>query len=301
MSLNFPKSQKNVYSVPFLATENGELVLWFFTGSKCNLECSHCYVESGPRANKHPFLQFQTFKNGLNEARNYRKLEIYFTGGEPFINPEFFNMLEEALKHGNTTVLTNLTRIDKKMANKLLKIQEKSNYSLTFRVSFEGSDADSNDIIRGKNSFDKAEDGLTHLVNAGFNPIVTIMKSWPDLKKEEMISNFQVMLEKIGIPKENQRLKILPPLRIGREAIRNQPYTEKELFTDKCFTDYDYNNIQCSKCRMVSENGVWVCPILVNEESARMGSTLTEASRPFPLKYMVCWTCRMDGMSCTND
>jgi MoaA/NifB/PqqE/SkfB family radical SAM enzyme len=301
MSNPFPKTQKNVYSVPFLATENDELVLWFFTGSKCNLECTHCYVESGPRANKHPFLQFQTFKKGLDDARNYRKLEIYFTGGEPFINPEFFKILEEALKNGNTTVLTNLTRIDKKRANKLSEIQEKSKYELTLRVSLEGPNADSNDTIRGKNAFEKARDGLNNLVNVGFNPIVTVMRSWPDSKREEMISKFQVMLEKIGIPKENQRLKILPPLRIGREAIRNQPYTEKELFTDKCFLDYDYNNIQCSKCRIVSENGIWVCPILINEDGARMGSNLTEATRPFPMKYMVCWTCRMEGMSCTND
>ena len=117
-----------------------------------------------------------------------------------------------------------------------------------------------------------------------------------EIKEGEFID---LMVES-GIPEDKHNLKIIPPLRIGREMHRSRPYEEKELFTDQCFIDYDFNQLQCSKCRMISENGVWVCPILINEEGARMGDTLEESFRPFPMTYMACWTCRMDGMNCTN-
>jgi len=299
----YPKTQKHVYNVPFFAKEHEEFVLWFFTGSRCNLECTHCYVESGPRANKHPILQFNTFKTYLDEALacNYNKLDIYFTGGEPFINPDLIRILEEALKYGDTTVLTNATRITDLVAKQLAEIQKYSNNKLFFRVSLDGPDAESNDTIRGKYAFKSASSGLKNLVNQGFNPIVTITRLWPNSQTEEIKKQFSMLLEEMGIPSNKQLLKILPPLRIGREALRDRPYTNKELFTEQCFVNYDYSYLQCSKCRIISEKGVWVCPILINEDGGRMGDNLAEAARQFPMTYLVCWTCRMEGMNCSND
>ncbi len=299
----YPTAQKNVYSVPFLAEDHGEFVLWFFTGSKCNLECTHCYLDSSPRADKHPLLTFDSFITHFEKvlAQNYRKLEIYFTGGEPFINADLLRMFEVSLKHGDTTVLTNATRITDSVATQLASIQRRSHHTLTFRVSLDGPNTELNDQIRGPQAFERAISGLKNFVNHGFNPIVTVTRLWPETQIEEIKQQFTIVLEEAGISEDIQRLKILPPLRIGREALRDRPYTEKELFTEQCFADYDYNDLQCSKCRIVSENGVWVCPILINEDGARMGSRLEETTHSFPMTYLVCWSCRMDGMSCTNE
>ncbi|MCE7736554.1 MAG: radical SAM protein [Candidatus Heimdallarchaeota archaeon] len=301
--IQIPKYQQNVNKVPFLSRTHGEFVLWFFTGSKCNLACTHCYVESSPTANHHPQLTVDTFKSKLDEAvsKNYKKLEIYFTGGEPFINPNLLLMFEESLKHGNTTVLTNATKISMEIALDLSKIQEKSNNKLIFRVSLDGPTAETNDEIRGKNAFNRATQGVHNLVKYGFNPIVTTMRSWPLLKEIKIEEKFIELLVNHGIPREKQILKIIPPLRIGREVIRDRGYNSDELFTEECFDDYNFNNLQCSKCRMVTERGVWVCPILVNVDSAKMGETLTDSEKPYAMRDMACWTCRMDGMVCTND
>jgi len=51
---------------------------------------------------------------------------------------------------------------------------------------------------------------------------------------------------------------------------------------------------------MVTSKGVYVCPILIEEPEARMGETLTETLRPFPLKYGACHTCWVDGVTCTT-
>jgi MoaA/NifB/PqqE/SkfB family radical SAM enzyme len=294
--------QRNVYSVPFLSDQHHEFVLWFFTGSRCNLECNHCYVESSPTANQHPYLTYETFSKYLNEAlkRKDKKLEIYFTGGEPFINLEITKMLETALGYANTTVLTNATRITKKLARTLSEIQKNSKNKLLFRVSLDGPDEETNDPIRGQGSFKNASKGLKNLVDMGFNPIVTAMRSWKSNSAEKIEGQFVNLIEDFGVPKGESKIKILPPILIGREEERNRSYRDSEMFTEECFVGYDYNNLQCSKCRMVSEKGVWVCPILINDDEARMGDTIKEASRPYEMKQMACWTCRMSGLNCEN-
>jgi uncharacterized Fe-S cluster-containing radical SAM superfamily protein len=301
--LDPPKEQKNIYSVPFLAKQEEEFVLWYFTGSKCNLECTHCYVESSPRADKHPYLTYSSFKARLDEAlkMNYKDLEIYFTGGEPFLNPDILKMFEESMKYANTTVLTNATRITDLVAKKLSEIQQRSKYEIFFRVSLDGPNAASNDAIRGENTFKRAIGGIKNLFTHDFLPIITAMQSWPLLRDGAIRDEFSVLLANMGIEVSKQKLKILPPLRIGRETTRNRPYSLTELFTPECFTDYDYRNLQCSKCRIVSENGVFVCPILVNEDHAKMGNTLEEAAKSYEMRDMACWTCRMEGMNCAND
>ncbi|MHA2275555.1 MAG: radical SAM protein [Candidatus Kariarchaeaceae archaeon] len=298
-----PRVQRFVYSVPFLTTQHQEFVLWFFTGSKCNLTCTHCYVESSPTANQHPLLSLDTFTTRLNEvlSKKYKKLDIYFTGGEPFVNPDLLEMLELSLEHADTTILTNATKFTKTMVKKLASIQSNSTNKLIFRISIDGANKEANDAIRGSRSFERATKGIENLVEQGFNPIITAMRSWSLLESGQKHDEFVDLLIQQGIPSEKQLLKILPPLRIGREIERDRGYGSTELFTLECFDDYDYNNLQCSKCRMVSERGVWVCPILINEDHAKMGNTLTEAEKPYEMRDMTCWTCRMDGMVCTND
>ena len=299
----YPQFQEKIYSVPFLTKQHQEFVLWFYTGSKCNLSCTHCYVESSPTANQHPLLTYETFQKTLKEAlsKEYKKLDIYFTGGEPFLNPDLIAMLKTCVNHGDTTVLTNGTRITEEIAHELAEIEKNSEFKLNFRISLDGPNAEKNNLIRGFKAFERATNGLNNLIQNGFNPIVTSMRSWPLLDSDKIEGQFVELLVNQGIPKQEQKLKILPQLRLGREIDRSRPYNSEELFTDSCFTDYDFNQLQCSKCRMVSERGVWVCPILINENEARMGDTLTDAEIPFDLKFMACWTCRMDGMSCTND
>jgi AdoMet-dependent heme synthase len=48
----------------------------------------------------------------------------------------------------------------------------------------------------------------------------------------------------------------------------------------------------------VTDQGVWVCPILVNEPAAKMGPTLGDTLGAFPLAHPACWTCHVYGVSC---
>jgi MoaA/NifB/PqqE/SkfB family radical SAM enzyme len=64
--------------------------LWFNTGTLCNIECRHCYMESSPLSNRLAFLTLSELCQFLDEieALSLSIEEIGFTGGEPFVNPD---------------------------------------------------------------------------------------------------------------------------------------------------------------------------------------------------------------------
>ena len=103
-----------------LLTAKGELrasvtlrrleTLWFNTGTLCNIECAHCYIESSPRNDRLAYLTASDVSAFLDEAGGltHRPASIGFTGGEPFMNPAMPDILEDTLARGyDTLVLTN--------------------------------------------------------------------------------------------------------------------------------------------------------------------------------------------------
>ena len=83
--------------------------VWFNTGSLCNITCNNCYMDSSPTNDKLGYLSLSHVVTYLDEiaVEGYPVEEIAFTGGEPFMNPHFLAMLEDALErtaHGTHTV-----------------------------------------------------------------------------------------------------------------------------------------------------------------------------------------------------
>ena len=80
-------------SVPLARLET----LWLNTGTLCNLACATCYIESSPTNDALVFLSGADAARFLDEAEAMGTREIGFTGGEPFMNPDFVAMLTDAL------------------------------------------------------------------------------------------------------------------------------------------------------------------------------------------------------------
>ena len=95
-------------------------------------------------------------------------------------------------------------------------------------------------------------------------------------------------------------MKVLPLFRIGAEEKRSGGYAEWERLTIDTFNEAEADRLQCSSCRMVTSKGVYVCPILIDVPEARMGATLAETLRPFPLRFGACHTCWVEGVTCTT-
>lgn len=110
----------------------------------------HCYDRNNRTA-----LDFDKSMNVLWNLREFCKLKfvkghVCFTGGNPFLHPQFFDMYKAAKDHGfSTSLLGNPVSADE--IKKLIRIQKPA----YIQVSLEGL-PEYNDYIRGKGHFKKA-------------------------------------------------------------------------------------------------------------------------------------------------
>ena len=65
------------------------VTLWINTGTLCNITCRNCYIESSPSNDRLGLYFAAETVAFLDEAKAFGAREIGFTGGEPFLNPEF--------------------------------------------------------------------------------------------------------------------------------------------------------------------------------------------------------------------
>jgi molybdenum cofactor biosynthesis enzyme MoaA len=271
--------------------------LWFqVAGTVCNLACTHCFVSCSPTNHTHEMLGLEEVRRHLAEAAALGVREYYFTGGEPFLNPEMEAILAAALEVGPATVLTNGLLLDPARCARLKALAESSDYNLDFRVSLDGYDAATNDPIRGEGTFEKILAGIRNLHDAGLNPVITVTEVCQDAGTDAGKARFFELLRAMGI--EKPRLKILPVFRIGAEAERGGAYESWQRLREGDAPEGSWDHLQCSTCRMVTGQGVWVCPILVNEPAARIGESLADTLGGFPLEHPACWTCHAFGVSC---
>jgi MoaA/NifB/PqqE/SkfB family radical SAM enzyme len=271
--------------------------LWFqVAGTICNLKCTHCFISCSPTNHSHGMLTLAEVKKHLAEAEALGVKEYYFTGGEPFMNHEIFEILEETLKKGPVSVLTNGVLIRPDSASRLEALSDASEYSLDVRISIDGWDAASNDPIRGDGTFERILGGIRCLAAAGLNPVITVTEACEGAATREGRSRFLDFLRSIGLPQP--RLKVMPLLRIGAEEQRLRAYDSWETLKGRELTEEEAGVLQCTSTRMVTSKGVYVCPILIDFPKARMGATLGETLQPFTLSEQACFTCHETGFSC---
>ena len=273
--------------------------VWFqVAGTLCNLRCHHCFISCGPTNHNHELMSREEVRRYLDESVALGVNDYYFTGGEPFLNRELTGILEDSLRAGPSTVLTNATLITPERAAELAALAEASRYSLEMRVSLDGLTPETNDPIRGEGCFEATVTGMETLARAGFDPIVTVAQTWGDAEDRRLREGFHDLLRARGIGRP--RVKVLPLFRIGREPLRTHGYAPEDLLTEEHMRGYDPWNLQCSTSRMVTSRGVMVCPILIDAPDALMGPTLRDTLRPFPLAHGACYTCWSTGASCRN-
>ena len=63
---------------------------------------------------------------------------------------------------------------------------------------------------------------------------------------------------------------------------------------------FDQSYLLCNHSRIVTDRGVFVCPILIESADGRLGDTLDESLRPYPLRHHACFTCYQYGALCSN-
>jgi radical SAM protein with 4Fe4S-binding SPASM domain len=159
---------------------------WHLT-EKCNLHCLHCYQEKG----RFEELTFPEIKETLNEISQMLEdwsndyvlafqTSINVTGGEPFLRPDLFLILEEMVQQGyDLYLLSNGTLLDRDTARRLSRLPVQG-----VQISLEGLE-ETHDALRGKGSFSGAVKGIGHLVEAGIP--VTINTTLSEINREQFL------------------------------------------------------------------------------------------------------------------
>jgi AdoMet-dependent heme synthase len=273
--------------------------LWFqVAGTLCNLTCTHCFISCSPHNQSFGFLDLATVERVLEESVSLGVKEYYFTGGEPFLNRDMVAILERTLQYGPATVLTNGTVFKDEWLVRLRQAENASRYSLEFRVSIDGFSPEENDPIRGAGTFDRAMKGVRQLLTHGFLPIITVAHTRDDQDDNALFAGFVRVLKANGY--DRPRVKMLPTLRLGAEVDRHRGYLTDERITPEMMQGFDPSLLICHHSRIVTDRGVYVCPILIEAPDARLGKTVAESLRPYPLRHHACFTCYQYGTICSN-
>jgi radical SAM protein with 4Fe4S-binding SPASM domain len=142
-----------------------EDLIWLIT-SKCNLNCHHCYASL---YRFEPDLSYGDIIKILEDARESGVEHINFTGGEPTLRSDIFEILRYTIDLGiSPSIFTNATTINDDMASKLSELEV---YVLT---SMDGHCKELYERIRGFNTWEKFISGVKRLLASGVEVQVNI-------------------------------------------------------------------------------------------------------------------------------
>lgn len=155
------KARPMAHSVPKSAAERRPVTAWNITRS-CNLSCIHCYTDSEEKAYTGE-LTTEEGKKLLADLKDFSVPAVLFSGGEPLMRADLFELAAEAKRLGlRMTLSTNGTLITEEIA---LKIKE--NGFTYVGISLDGI-GEINDRFRGKpGAFKRATRGFENCVKVG--------------------------------------------------------------------------------------------------------------------------------------
>jgi MoaA/NifB/PqqE/SkfB family radical SAM enzyme len=137
--------------------------LWIYTNYDCNLRCSYCVARSGPNVPRRA-LGLLTVQQLVDESVMLGYEELYFTGGEPFVLKDIYEMLAYASARLKTSVLTNGMLLSGPRLEQLVAV---ANTNLMLQVSLDGGVPEHHDPYRGAGTWQRTVDGIQNLLAEG--------------------------------------------------------------------------------------------------------------------------------------
>jgi len=278
--------------------------LWFNTGTLCNLTCERCYIESSPTNDRLVYITHKEVAAYLDEIREQglATREIGLTGGEPFMNPEVIDILDDVLSRGfEALVLTNAMTPMKHRRDDLLRLKEQYGDALTLRVSLDHYTQDRHEEERGPFSWARTIDGLQWLAQKGFNLAVAGRSLWHE-DEAATRQGFAQLFDELGLTVEAQdpgKLVIFPEM--------DEAAVVPEI-TTACWGILDVrpDAMMCATSRMVvkrkgaTQPAIVACTLLPYDEQFEIGRTLAEAQTSVRLNHPYCASfCVLGGGSCS--
>lgn len=278
--------------------------LWINTGTLCNLACVNCYIESSPRNDRLAYFTAADARFYYDEIErdNLTTREIGFTGGEPFMNPDFMIMLEEALARGfHVIVLTNAMKPMQHHGPALSALNKRYDGRLTIRVSVDHYTQALHELERGPRSWAPTMDGLAWLAAEGFR-VHLAGRLYSGEVESVVRAGFAKLTTQLGLSLNafsSAELTLFPEM----DARADIPE-----ITESCWgiLHKSPSDVMCASSRMVVRRkgtdgpAVLACTLLAYDEAFELGRSLQEAARPVALNHPHCARfCVLGGASCS--
>ncbi|MFN3890462.1 MAG: radical SAM protein [Beijerinckiaceae bacterium] len=279
--------------------------LWINTGTLCNLACTNCYIESTPRNDRLAYISAAEARAYLDEIErdNLPTREIGFTGGEPFLNPQIIEMMEDALSRGfHVMMLTNAMKPMRRFERNLLSLNERYGDRLTMRVSIDHYTQRLHEMERGPGSWRPTIDGLQWLARNGFK--LNVAGRMHSGESEAAVRDgFARLFIDIGVDvdaEDSIALVLFPEMDESADVPE---------ITEACWgiLGKSPRDVMCATSRMVVKRkgaeraSVQACTLLAYDERFEAGRTLREASGPVALNHPHCAKfCVLGGAACSR-
>jgi MoaA/NifB/PqqE/SkfB family radical SAM enzyme len=163
--------------------------VFFHILTACNLKCRHCYIN--PEQHGKEMLPLPTIESWLKVfAQKNRPANLILLGGEPTLHPELDRVVEKArnLNYASVTIDTNGYLFN----NILNKIGPNDVDYLSF--SLDGATKETNDLIRGRGSFENCMAGIKAAVKKKFNASLIFTVSKENIHELKEMENLVLRL-----------------------------------------------------------------------------------------------------------
>lgn len=278
--------------------------LWFNTGTRCNLQCENCYIESSPTNDELLFITRNEVESYLNEIveLDLGTKNISFTGGEPFINKEMLPILKLCLERNyQVLILTNAYRAIDRYFDDLAELNKNYPGKFSLRVSLDHYTAEIHDKERGSGIFTRTLNTIKKLTDLGLD-ISIAGRSLAHESRVQALAGYQNLLDEYDIDLDvstGENIVIFPEMSSSKDVPE---------ITTACWDILNVHPDQqmCSSERMVvkrkgsDEPVVLPCTLIAYDEQFELGKTLKESFQRVYLNHPYCAQfCVLGGASCS--
>lgn len=275
----FPKDLDLIKSNIEQAGENATLsaplfAIWEIT-SACNLKCEHCLSDAGKAGRNE--LSTQEAKGVINSLSEMKVFNITFSGGEPLLRPDIFELLEYASeKRIGIDLLTNGALITENIIDRL----EKTNV-FNVQVSVDGIE-ETHDNFRGlKGSYKQALNAIEMLLSKKYNVAINSV-----VTKQNMEEIPKIIDKAVELGVEGYKTTLFMPAGRGKGNIEKllltphdvKSFTLRMIEKKKEVGDKIKINVETDFPWLNEQNCREGCSKLDDERSTKVGCTAGSTS-----------------------
>ncbi|MBG6143382.1 radical SAM protein with 4Fe4S-binding SPASM domain [Labrenzia sp. EL_142] len=151
----------------------------FHMTNRCQLECIHCYTNSGPNVSSEGELTPERWIALVDAFADNGGEKILFTGGEALVFRGCIDVMRRAKERDLEVTLFSNGILIKRYLEDLKQVAD------IVQISLDGPDETSHDAVRGRGSFKKAIEAIKLLLDAGFETRISttiMMNNWPAIR-----------------------------------------------------------------------------------------------------------------------